>query len=251
MSAIRPLARRLLGPRASRAAGRWVRRGRLALERGNARECPCCGGRFRRFRPFGTPLRPDVHCPRCGSLERHRLVWLAFERSPELLEGAPRLLHVAPEAALARRLLSVPGLRYLSADLAQPASLRLDLTLLPFQDGSFDALVCNHVLEHVGDDRAAMRELRRVLRPGGWALLQSPLDPTRAHTDEDPDAEPEERARRFGQADHLRLYGRDYPERLAAAGLSVDEWRWMEDLGPALGARYGLDPDESLFLCRR
>ena len=96
-----------------------------------------------------------------------------------------------------------------------------------------------------------MRELLRVLRPGGWALLQSPVDPRSAHTDEDPDAPPEERARRFGQADHLRLYGRDYPERLAAAGFSVDEWRWADDLGPAQGTRYGLDPDESLYLCRR
>lgn len=178
-------------------------------------------------------------------------MWLAFDRSPQLLEGAPRLLHVAPEPALAKRLRAVPGLRYLSADLEAPASLRLDLTRLPFADGSFDALLCNHVLEHVVDDRAAMRELCRVLRPGGWALLQSPMDPGRAHTDEDPDAPPEERARRFGQADHLRRYGRDYKERLAAAGFSVDEWRWTEELAPAQGTRYGLDPDEAIFLCRR
>ncbi len=247
----RSLARRLIGPGARRAARRLAARGRLALERGTARECPCCGGRFRRFHSFGVVARPDARCPGCGSLERHRLVWLFLSGEPDLLRGGMRLLHVAPEAVLAARLREIPGLRTVGADLARAADLRLDVASLPFADGCFDAVLCNHVLEHVHDDRGAMLELRRVLRPGGWAILQVPLDPERARTlEDDGTLDPEERTRRFGQPDHVRVYGRDYALRLREAGFRVHE-RWLaEELGPERSRRLGIDPAEPLHLCR-
>src|SRR5262249_39677760 len=155
--------------------------------------------------------------------ERHRLHWVYLRERTDLFDGRPRrLLHVAPEPVLGRRLRGIAGLRYVSADLADPrAELRLDVMRLPFAGDAFDAILWRHVLEHVGDDRAAMRELYRVLRPGGLALLAVP--PIRTErTCEDPGvSDPAERRRRFGHPDHVRRYGRDYPERLRFAGFRV------------------------------
>jgi SAM-dependent methyltransferase len=122
---------------------------------------------------------------------------------------------------------------------------------LPFRDGAFDALLCHHVLEHVPDDRAAMRELRRVLRPGGWAILQSPIRSRLEATLEDPAVtDPRERERLFGQRDHLRQYGRDYADRLRAAGFEVRAERFFDELPPERRARHGLK-DETIWLCLR
>jgi len=197
------------------------------LHRGGAVECPCCGGRFAEFAPL---VADDRMCWRCGSLERHRLLAIWLARNPELLEGAHEILHVAPEPAL-RPLLEAAARRYVSGDLGREfGELALDVTALPFDDASFDAIVCNHVLEHVVDDRTAMGELRRVLRSGGWALLLVP-DAEAGHTDEDPAVtDPVERAVRFGQHDHVRRYGLDYLERLSAAGFHPERI----DLGPQL-----------------
>jgi Methyltransferase domain len=192
----------------------------VLLHRGTARNCPCCRASFAELAPFNGP---DRVCWRCGSLERDRLLWLWFDREPDLLGGRPRLLHIAPEPALSPRLRAAAS-EYVSGDLGgEFGQLMLDVTKLPFADGAFDGLVCNHVLEHVPDDHAAMRELRRVLAPGGWAVLLVP-DVEAAVTDEDPAVTaPEARLARFGQADHVRRYGRDYLDRLAAAGFAPAE----------------------------
>jgi len=256
MGGLRSIARRWL-PAAARPL---LRRGRGAAARGRrrllyaglARSCPCCGGRFRRFLPHGPARRPDARCPVCGSLERHRLLALFFERRPELLRPGMRLLHVAPERMLESRLRRVPQLRYLSGDLAGRGAVRLDLGCLPSADARFDAIVCNHVLEHVADDRRALRELLRVLRPGGWAVLQVPLDLQRAQSFEDAGIrDPAERARLFGQADHVRVYGRDYPERLSEVGFALEVWSPEAELAPGSTRRYGLEPGECVHLCRR
>ncbi len=192
-------------------------------------------------------------CWQCGSLERDRLVWLFLDANPELLQSGMAILHVAPESALRPRLQRTAG-SYVCGDLTGAfGELRVDITALPFEDGAFDAIVCNHVLEHVPDDRLAMRELRRVLREGGWALLLVP-DVVGARTDEDPMiTEPSERQRRFGQDDHVRRYGLDYLDRLAAAGFQPQ----TIDLQPMLSAhqlaRHRLQKFgalEPLFLCR-
>lgn len=160
-------------------------------------------------------------CPRCLSLERHRSLWLLLGRE-HVLDGAQSLLHFAPEPGIRARLAAVPGLRYVTADIAPGrAATAMDMTRLAFRAGSFDRVLCSHVLEHVGDDSLAMRELHRSLRPGGIAILQVPLKV--GETDEDPSVlDPVERLRRFGQEDHVRFYGRDdFARRLEDAGFRV------------------------------
>jgi hypothetical protein len=247
------LAARLENSRLARAAlRRMPAPARRGLFRGHARFCPVCASELSRFLPFGRSGRADAYCPVCESLERHRLHWIYLRERTALLDGrVRRWLHVAPEEVLATRLRAQPGVRYLSADLADPrAMLRLDVERLPFADGAFDAILCSHVLEHVPDDRAAMRELRRVLRPGGLALL--PVPPIRAErTSEDPrEADPAERRRRFGHPDHVRRYGRDYPERLAEAGFRVEVTSAAELAGPEGVRRFGLTNGDEVFACR-
>jgi SAM-dependent methyltransferase len=223
---------------------------RRVIYAGNRVECPCCGGRFRRFGPEAD--RPDAKCPKCGSLERHRVLWLWFQDRTNLLTDRLRVLHVAPERALQRRLARLANLDYLSADLDSPlADVQLDVTDIGFDDASFDVVICNHVLEHVPDDRTAMRELRRVLKPSGWAVLMIPYDRDRAVTFEDRDVvEPEDRERVFGQRDHVRIYGHDYVGRLRDAGFEVAVERYDTELDPRTVALYGLRAEE-IFHCRR
>jgi len=211
--------------------------------------CSCCQRRASAFLPFGVRPRPRAKCPHCGSLERHRLLWMFLASRPALLNGRPRLLHIAPEPIM-ERLFKASGVHYISADLSALTNVRLDITALPFADGALDAVVCNHVLEHVPDDRAAMREFRRVLSPRGWAILQSPLDPRRAVTFEDFSVQdPSERERVFGQFDHVRIYGRDYVDRLGTAGFHVDAIPFTEQLGAESAAHHALKPEE-IMLCR-
>src|SRR5215471_10377195 len=202
----------------------------LLLSLGFAIKCPFCGWRFRRMRPSGfsypilvqnrvvgaTP-RPNVVCPRCKSNDRERLLYLFLKNETRLLDDGGTLLHVAPEPQIRRALMNCARVRYVSTDLhAKDAMVRADLLTLPLRDGSFNAVICNHVLEHVHDDRKAMREIRRVLNDGGWAILQVPIALALTRTVEDPGVtDPNERIRRFGQRDHVRMYAPDdYPTRL-------------------------------------
>ena len=237
-----------------RGAGALREALRLVLglrHRGRAVECPLCRRTFRRFLPAGSPVRPRARCPGCGTLERHRLLWRWLAERTRLLSSPLRLLHIAPEPAFERVLRGLPQLRYLTADFASPSvDVRLDLTRLPFADESIDAILCSHVLEHIPDDRAAMREMRRVLAPGGWAVLLVPMDPARETTYEDPSiVDPLERERAFGQADHVRWYGRDYPDRLREAGFAVEEERFASTMPQRERDRFGIVP-EPLFVCR-
>lgn len=231
----------------------WLRRARALCYLGDGVECPCCGGRFRTFLPAGKPRRPGALCPRCSSLERHRLIWLFLTERTPLFRDRLRVLSVAPEQDLQRRLRSEPRLTYVSGDRDSAlAMVRFDLERLPVRDGAFDVVICTHVLEHVGDVRAALRELLRVLGPGGWALLQSPVDTSRAQTLEDPSVKsPAERLRVFGQEDHVRIFGRDYAAWLRAAGFDVEVVPYGRESGPERVARHGLDPEEDVYLCRR
>jgi SAM-dependent methyltransferase len=230
-----------------------LRRARGLLHRGDRVECPCCCGRFRGFLPAGRPPRPGALCPRCSSLERHRLLWLFLAERTPLFRDPLRVLHVAPERDLQHLLRAQPRLRYVSGDRESAlAMVRFDLERLPVRDGSFDVVLCTHVLEHVDDARAALRELLRVLGPGGWALLQSPVDASRARTLEDPSVtSPAERLRLFGQEDHVRIFGRDYADWLRAAGFVVEVVPFGREAGPGRAARHGLDPEEDVYLCRR
>jgi SAM-dependent methyltransferase len=228
-----------------------LRRYGAARHRGSAVECPLCGARFSAFKPAWN--RANAICWRCGSHERHRATWVHLQRHPELLRDARSLLHFAPEYCLERRMREVPGLRYVTADL-DPAlgELELDLTALALEDGAFDAILCSHVLEHVPDDAAAMRELHRVVAPGGWVLVMVPIDHSREQTFEDPAiVAPEARVQAFWQADHVRLYALDVADRLRAAGFEVTRATPAAELGPQLAARHGLLVEEDLFICQK
>jgi hypothetical protein len=227
------------------------RRWRLFRLRGDAVECPCCGGRFREFMPGRDPNNPL--CPRCGAQARHRALWLYLhERTPLFAGKGLRVLHFAPERALGGALAAAPGIRYLSADLDAPEAMEhFDITDIPHPDDSFDAILCIHVLEHVEDDRKAMRELRRILSPDGFAIVLVPLDLSKPATYENPAiTDPADREREFWQADHLRLYGADFPERLREAGFDVTVDPWVRGLDPALIRRHGLFPQEDMYVCR-
>ncbi len=226
-------------------------RAATARHRGAAVHCPLCEHGFDRFKDAWN--RPNALCWRCGAHERHRAQWLLFERRPELLRDAGSLLHFSPEWCLRRRLAAVPGLRYVTTDLdaRQAAELRLDITALDLPDDGFDAVICSHVLEHVADDRAAMRELHRVTAPGGFALVMVPLALDRPHTYEDPSiTAPEERRRAFLQHDHVRLYTPDIADRLRSAGFAVETVDSAAELGPQRAARHGLLASDLIFLCR-
>lgn len=239
----RALLRLLPGERRQRLLG--AIRGRR--HRGDTVECPCCESSFDRFLPHRG--RAYAKCPRCGSLERHRALWLFLQRETDLLLRPASLLHVAPEYALSRRLRRVEGLSYLSGDRDPArADVELDLLALPFEAERFDWVICNHVLEHVADDRRALAEIERVLVPGGRAILMCPVDRRRARTLEDPAiTSARERHRVFGQADHVRLYGRDYADRLAEAGFAVRAERYGEGCEKREISRFGLrrEPDEA------
>ena len=211
--------------------------------------CPVCGCSFSRFRDDWN--RPNAVCWRCGSHERHRLLWLYLERHPELLSSAGSLLHFAPEWCLEQRLRRVDGLRYVTADInPEKGELRLDITQLALADCSFGAILCSHVLEHVEADRAAMAELFRVLAVGGWAIVMVPLDVARTSTCEDASIRTRaERERVFGQWDHLRLYAPDIAGRLAAAGFEVSRERFVLSLGSELAARYGCIAQDEIYVC--
>lgn len=194
---------------------------------GRGRECPICGARRRRFLPYGyVSSREDALCPRCLSLERHRLIWLWIERRTTLRTELPTLLHIAPEVSLMRHFerLYKGSDRYLTADLESPlARMHFDVQQIPLADESVDVVICNHLLEHVADDRRAIKELYRTMRRGGWGIMIVPEERGRSTTFEDDSiTDAEERTRLFGQYDHRRVYGRDYDDRLREAGFEVE-----------------------------
>ena len=223
---------------------------------GRGKECPMCGCKRRKFLPYGYVVqRENALCPNCLSLERHRLLWLYLQRETDLLTARPRLLHAAPEVALMRKLKQLykdcPK-RYVTADLESPlADMHFDIQQIPIADGEFDAVICNHIMEHVEDDRLAMREIKRILRKGGWGVILSPVDMQRETTFEDDTITDEaERTRIFGQYDHRRIYGRDYAKRLEEAGFEVYECDYA-NLIPAKEKELYALTDELLYIVRK
>jgi SAM-dependent methyltransferase len=179
-------------------------------------------------------------------------LWLYFKDRTDLFDTNHRVLHIAPESIFARIFQRMPQLDYITADLSSSqVSTKADITNIPCKDNVFDVVLCNHVLEHVPDDQRAMRELFRALAPGGWAILQSPVDVERAETFEDPTiTSPEDRERVFGQHNHVRVYGRDYKGRLEKAGFNVQIDSYAKDLEPHVVSKYGLQ-EEEIYFCTK
>lgn len=213
---------------------------------------PIDGKSFRTFLPYGYgQQRSNVLSPSTLSLERHRLLWLYLKRETDFFSKPLKVLHFAPEQAFYSRFRKQPNLDYTTTDLNSPlADVKADICRLPFKDEVYDVILCNHVLEHIPDDTTAMKELFRVLKPGGLAILQIPQDLNRQTTYEDDSiTDKEERARIFGQYDHVRIYGRDYFDKLRTIGFKVDEVDYTKQLTKAEVEKYCLAEGEIIPVC--
>ena len=264
---------RLLGKRIWELLLSGFRRLRCLCLAGNRFECPFCSGRFRRFLPDGLThqvleerdvvgggSRENTICPRCFSRDRERLAYLYLANETPIVHDQVRILHVAPERLLERKLRAYNNIDILCVDLnpeplreAIPSIQHMDVANIDATDNSFDIIICNHVLEHVPDDRAAMRELLRVLKPGGWAMLQVPIARSLEVTLEDSTTSSEqEREKMFGQRDHVRMFGRDYADRLTDAGFDVKLFHWSEESGYGGSLnQHALIRDEVLHIAKK
>jgi len=189
---------------------------------GNKRFCPVCNRSSRKFLKFGEMQRDNAMCIHCSSLERHRFVWLYFKKMTNLFNGVKKVfLHIAPEACFEKPLKNILGKAYITADLfSNRAMVKMDITNIQYPDESFDVIYCSHVLEHVQDDKKAIRELFRILKKDGWAIILVPI--MADETFEDPAiVSPSDRRKIFGQEDHVRCYGPDFVHRLEGSGFTV------------------------------
>lgn len=225
------------------------------LYRGNNVTCPVCERSFKKFLPYGRiKPRENALCPNCLSLERHRLMWLYLKEKTPFFDSSLHVLHIAPEACFIRRFEKIHGKGYITADIESPlAKVKMDIHQIPFEQNTFDVVLCNHVLEHVRDDIKAMNEIYRVLKPGGFAILQVPFfNPVPEKTFEDSTiTDKREREKIFGQDDHVRKYGTDYPERIRQSGLIPHEDLYVNNLEENVRAKYGLVKGEVIYVGRK
>ncbi|MDH3424250.1 MAG: class I SAM-dependent methyltransferase, partial [Gemmatimonadota bacterium] len=229
--------------------------GRGLLFVGRAFRCPCCGWSLRGFVGEWGILASnhDGYCPRCNAKARHRRLWIYLQEHMSLSERDLRILEVAPWWAISRRLMQAPNIRFVGMDIARQGphvTVVGDVTRAPLASDSVDAALCTHTLEHIEDDRMALRELHRVLKPGGWAIVSVPLDLDAPTYEDSSVTDPDDREREFGERGHVRLYGLDIEDRLNEAGFSVELDR-AEKIPDATRTRFGLRDDENLFVCRK
>ncbi|WP_426095969.1 class I SAM-dependent methyltransferase [Flavobacterium sp. DSR2-3-3] len=235
---------------------------------------PIDGKSFKMFLPYGYGTqRNNVLSPSTLSLERHRLLWLYLNDETDFFQSelvsnsvtnskriqlrngetnsALKVLHFAPEQAFYKLFRNQKNLDYTTTDLFSPlADVKADICNLPFEDNQYDVILCNHVLEHIPDDTKAMQELYRVLKPGGMAILQIPQDLSRVTTfADDTIKDQKERAKIFGQYDHVRIYGRDYFDKLRSIGFKVIEEEYTTKIAPELVEKYCLAKGEIIPVC--
>ncbi len=257
-----------------------IREREMQTYAGNAVHCVICKHSFSRFAPYHAwhvmpPVGPEkepvlecrsneaiARCPNCGSQERQRLLWKYLHDATDIFRsGGIRLLEIAPDKYFYHAFSNQEGIAYYPCDLnpdqdkyirEKMSVRREDATRLQLEDDYFDVILCNHVLEHIPDEERALQELYRVMKPGGWGIFQVPLDPDRALTWEDPEIhEPWARQQAYGQHDHVRLYGRDYPMRLERHGFTVILDTFVMQMTEADRLRYGLDPREVIYRCSK
>ena len=222
--------------------------------RGNQFEDPINGYTYRKLLPYGR-LRPreNALAPDSISLERHRLIWLYLKEKTNFFSDNLKFLHIAPEYCFIKLFKNQKNLDYTTADLNSPwADVKMDVHDIPFEDNSFDVIMCNHVLEHVQDDRKVMKEFYRVIKKGGWGIFQVPIDTNQEKTFDDPSiTDPKEREKHYWQDDHVRLYGLDYGNILSEAGFEVVEDDYINTLDPKLVERYALPKGEIIYFCKK
>jgi predicted SAM-dependent methyltransferase len=232
----------------------WVRPFVSFYLKGTTYTDPIDGKSFRKMLPYGYgEQRTNALSPSTLSLERHRLIWLYLKNETDFFTASKKVLHIAPEQCFLTLFKNQKNLTYTSADLYSPiVDVKADICDLPFEDNSFDVIFCNHVLEHIEDDKKAMEELYRVLKRGGMGIFQIPQDLSLKKTYEDFSiTSKEERKKHFGQYDHVRIYGKDYFDRLRSVGFKVEEIDYSKNLSEDLIQKYCLVKGEILPVCTK
>ena len=222
--------------------------------KGNKFTDPIDGKSYRKFLPYGYgKQRENALSPGTLSLERHRQMWLYLQNETDFFIKNYKVLHIAPEQEFLRKFKKMKNLEYTSADLFSPiVDVKADILDLPFADESFDVVICNHVLEHIEDDRKAMSELYRVMKKGGWGILQVPMKNSLEKTYEDfTITDPKERQKNFGQYDHVRWYGMDYFDRLKSVGFDAEANFYSQKFSDADIKKFGLNRNEILPIVRK
>jgi SAM-dependent methyltransferase len=215
---------------------------------------PIDGSSYRKFLPYGYQnIRPNALCPGTLSLERHRLLWLYLQFKTTLLTDTLKVLHIAPEQVFYKKFKSFTNWDYTTTDLYSPlADIKADICALPFEDETFDLILCNHVLEHIPDDHKAMSELYRVLKKGGTLIAQVPLEEGRLKSFEDDSiTDKKKRTEIFGQYDHVRLYGMDYYQRLESIGFQTEAVDFLKELSEEEIVCYALPKKEDIPVARK
>lgn len=215
-------------------------------------QCSICGWRLRDFRPVACDPDSKDMCVVCGALARHRFIWLYLKNKTNLYSTPLNVLHFAAEHCFSKRLSRLANINYTTADVAEGYMEVLNLMDIQKPDATYDVVLCIHVLEHVEDDARAMSEIFRIMKPGGWAILNPHMDLSLEKTLEDPTVtSPEERRRLFNQEDHYRVYGRDLKVRLAKAGFEVHIVPYMDELPIELQKKYSLLTPGVIVLCKK
>lgn len=232
----------------------WARPILIWLYKGNNFTDPIDGRDYRKFLPYGyEKQRPNALSPGTLSLERHRLMWLYLKNETDFFNENLKVLHIAPEQSFYKKFKKLKNIDYLTCDLNSPlADIKADIQNLPFEDNSFDVIFCNHVLEHVNDDKKALSELYRVMKKGGWGIFQVPIRYQLEKTFEDPSiTDKNERIEKFGQYDHVRVYGMDYYQTLSNAGFKVEKINLTQKLTEEEIKRFSLEKNEILPVVKK
>lgn len=234
---------------------------------GDAYECPFCNKTYSKFLPYGNRnkvfiekqiiggYRENCICPRCHSTDRERLIYLYLKENTQIFGHRCKVLHIAPERNLRKVFKKEKYMAYFTGDLYPElyhADAKIDLTDIDFEDNSFDYIIANHVLEHIPEDIKAIKEVFRVLKPNGLAILQVPISHILNETYEDRNITSwNDRENAYGQGDHVRLYGLDYPSRLQDIGFHIEKYNWVSQKGKELTCKLGLIALEDVYACKK
>jgi SAM-dependent methyltransferase len=223
---------------------------------GNNVVCTCCKSRFREFAPFGDNRRKNAWCPKCESLERHRLLWMYFENKTNLYTSPLKVLHIAPETVFFHLFKKQKNIDYLPGDiyahLYPNGTVYFDLLNHNLPDNSFDVIICNHVFQYIEDDKKAMKSIYNLMKKGGWGIMQVPIDTSRKVTYEDNSiTDPLEREKAFGLKEHVRYYSYDYADKLRNAGFDVAVDDYTAEFTDQEIHKYGFWKGDAVYYCTK
>lgn len=234
-----------------------VRLGLLKLRyAGNKVYCPCCTSTYSEFAPFGDSRRKNAWCPNCESLERHRLLWMYFEKKTNLYSSPLKVLHIAPETIFFNHFNKQANIAYYPVDifpnLYPKGTKYFDLLNHNEAENSYDVIICNHVFQYIEEDRKAMKSIFDLMKPGGWGIMQVPINTSRTTTYEDPSiTDPLEREKAFGLKEHVRYYSYDYADRLRESGLKVTVDDYTAKFTDEEIYKYGFWKGDAIYYCTK